>query len=95
MKKCLYCAEEIRDEAIKCRYCKSELEKVPGDIDHSYGRIVKRKQKKNSKLQRWLIIYAFFLLTLMLIIVLNMVFDPDYFTPSTKTKSYTPATSQY
>jgi len=48
MKKCPYCAEEIQDEAIKCRHCDSFLDQEDNSESQSWIQISRKKELKDS-----------------------------------------------
>jgi uncharacterized membrane protein YdbT with pleckstrin-like domain len=46
MKKCPFCAEEIQDEAIKCRFCNSMLDQSPLQAAASPGKLAPAIERK-------------------------------------------------
>ena len=61
-KKCPFCAEEIKEEAIYCRYCKRDLPIVQETLSSSSGEIIQKKKPSVKWKPILLILFGFILI---------------------------------
>ena len=73
MKKCPHCAEEVKDEAIKCRYCNESL------IDEKVNKTALASLKQSIKIKAN--VYQLIIIVSLVIIII-ITFMPNEYTPS-------------